>query len=161
MEDTLITKEDIFSIIEKISIFAALPKEGLETIIDRASYTLYREEEQLFHEGDPASEIFIIIKGKIKMVQKVETTPFEIIELTTGSSLGEASVIGIQPHSSTAVVTEQASVMVISRQLLQQLHQDDCELFALFILNMARELARRVKRYSKYIDNSVFSKNRE
>ncbi len=95
------------------------------------------------------------------MVQKVETTPFEIIELGRGASLGEASVIGIQPHSTTAVITEEATLMVLSRSLLHQLHTEDCQLFSLLILNMARELARRVKRYSNYIDHSLFTRNQE
>lgn len=145
------SRSDILSILQDISLFGAIPKEGLETIIKRIEQINLPVGDILFREDAPSTAIYIILKGKVKIVNNYDTEPLEIIELSCGSSLGEASLLGIQPHSATAVITEEATIMVLTRNLLNELYKENLELFSLLILNMARELARRIKRYSKYI----------
>lgn len=149
--ELMISRNDLLPILQKISLFGAIPEAGLDTIINRAEHQVLEAGEILFREDEPSSAIYILLEGKVKIVNNYGTEPLEIIELSTGSSLGEASLLGIQPHSATALVTEKASIMVITRTLLNSLHKENLELFSLLILNMARELARRIKRYSKYI----------
>lgn len=145
------TKEDLLPILKEISLLGAINEEGLDTIINKTDHIVIEKGEILFKENQPSTAIYIILKGKVKVVHNYDTEPLEIIELTTGSSLGEASLLGIQPHSATAIVTEKATIMIITRNLLNTLHKENIEIFSILILNMARELARRIKRYSKYI----------
>jgi CRP-like cAMP-binding protein len=53
-------------------------------------------------------------------------------------------VIGIQDHSASAVVIDQSVLLVLSRQILMTLFETDKGLFSLLILNIAREIARRL-----------------
>jgi CRP/FNR family transcriptional regulator, cyclic AMP receptor protein len=80
----------------------------------------------------------------VTIVLSLEDEPIEIMEFGPGSCIGEASVIGIQAHSASAVVIEDATLMVLSRQVLMNLFEEDKALFSLLILNIARELARRL-----------------
>jgi CRP-like cAMP-binding protein len=45
----------------------------------------------------------------------------------------------------TAIAVEDSEVMVLSRQALLGLRNEDIELFALLMMNVAREIARRLK----------------
>ncbi len=135
---------DIEPIVEKISLFGGIEKAVIKKIFNHCEQVEKETGDLLFHENDPATEIFIIIKGKIKLIHDIDETPYELIELLPGASLGETSVIGIQPHGSSAVVTESTSLLVLSRQLLNNLHEQEPEIFTLLILNIARELARRL-----------------
>ena len=74
----------------------------------------------------------------------MEDEPIELMQCGPGSCIGEASVIGIQMHSASAVIVEDAVLMVLRRQILMQLFEDNKALFSLLILNIARELARRL-----------------
>jgi CRP-like cAMP-binding protein len=47
-------------------------------------------------------------------------------------------------HALTAVVFEDSEIIVLSRRALIQLKHEDLELFALLVMNIARELARRL-----------------
>lgn len=147
----MVSQADVFSILQDISLFGALDKKSLNTIIDQADQIHLQVGDILFREDAPSTAIYIILRGKVKIVNNYDSEPLEIIELSRGASLGEASLLGIQPHSATAVITEEATIMVLTRKLLNELHKENLELFSLLILNMARELARRIKRYSKYI----------
>ncbi len=59
--------------------------------------------------------------------------------------LGNA-IIGIQKHCASAVIVNGAQVLVFPRHVLMDIYNNDKELFSLLILNIARELARRLYR---------------
>jgi len=63
----------------------------------------------------------------------------------TGECFGVASLMAMRRHASTAIALEDSEVMVLSREALWQLRREDIELFALLMMNIARELARRLK----------------
>lgn len=139
----------IESIIDSISIFGGIDRDITNRIIEHCVEVKRKEGDLLYHEGDPATEIFIIISGKIKLVHNLEENPYELIELTSGNSLGETSVIGIEPHGSSAVVTEDADLLVLSRNIMNEIHKQEPEVFTVLILNIARELARRLHKNRK------------
>lgn len=147
--------ESVISIIRLISIFAALPKEHLLHIIAICDERIAPTGTVLYEEGKPASDIFIILSGKVKLIKNYTNEPLEIIELDQGHSLGEASVIGIQDHSSTAITTDETKLLILSRKVLIELQQEDCQFFSILLLNIARELARRVNQYSNMLSSSA------
>ncbi|MGM0442850.1 MAG: cyclic nucleotide-binding domain-containing protein [Fibrobacterota bacterium] len=147
----MVSKSELFAVLEKISIFGAIPANALENICDRAQRMTCGRGELLFREGEPSTAIYIIIRGRIKLVKSYENDPLEIVELGPGSSLGEASYIGIQAHSATALVTDDVTLMVLSKSVFSKLYAEDPQLFTMLVLNIARELARRVHKYSDYL----------
>ena len=48
-------------------------------------------------------------------------------------------------HTATAVSAEDTEIIVLSRHALIELQKQDIEMFALLMMNIARELARRLK----------------
>ena len=66
-------------------------------------------------------------------------------ELGVGECFGEASLMSMHPHTASAVATEDTEVIVLSRHALNQLRYEDPPLFSLLLINIARELARRLK----------------
>jgi CRP-like cAMP-binding protein len=48
-------------------------------------------------------------------------------------------------HMGTAIAREDSEVLVLSRQSLLELRHEDIHLFALLMMNIAREIARRLK----------------
>ncbi len=140
---------DIENILSEISLFVGIERQYVDRIVPHCGLIERKEGELLYSENDPATEIFIVIKGKIKLVLNYKANPMELIELIPGCSLGETSVIGIQPHGSTAVVTEDVTLLVLSRVILDGIHKQEPEVFTVLILNIARELARRLHRNRK------------
>ena len=52
----------------------------------------------------------------------------------------------ILPHSATALVVEDAELLVLSQEALRTLYREDAPLFGLLILNIAREACRRLQK---------------
>ena len=53
--------------------------------------------------------------------------------------------MGMRKHTATAVAVEDSHVLVLSWQALLRLRKEDTQLFSLLMLNIARELARRLE----------------
>jgi CRP-like cAMP-binding protein len=100
--------------------------------------------EFIFKQGDEPTHIYVVMSGRVKIVFEAEGTPLEIIEFGVGQCLGETSVIAIMPHSASALVTQDAELIVLSRAALLSLFESDKELFGRLILNIAREACRRL-----------------
>lgn len=139
-----LTTDDLLETLEHVTIFSGFTHEDLTDICSKCSLVEARNGEIIFEEGTPATEILILLKGRVAVVLNMKNEPIELMQCKPGSCIGEASVIGIQMHSAAAVVLEDATLMVLRRQVLMDLFEDDKGLFSLLILNIARELARRL-----------------
>ena len=136
--------ETIRTIINKISIFGGFSDKQLNFIFKLLKKVSYRADEYIFKQGGEPDYIYIIREGRVKIVANVKDEPMELIEFTVGDCFGEASIIGIEPHSANAVAVVDTELIVLSRKVLLSIFELDKELFGLLILNIAREACRRL-----------------
>ena len=104
----------------------------------------YDAGEKVFQQDEEPSHIYVVRSGKIKLVARENQTDFELIVFDEGDCFGEASVIGIQPHRATAIAIEKSELIVLPRDALSSLYESTPELFGILILNIAREVCRRL-----------------
>lgn len=142
--EPLLEVEKVLPILDKISIFGGLTESQLYQIFKRLKLVHYQAGETIFTEGDSASYIYIVEAGQVDLVFDVAGQPQLKAQLTPGTCFGETSVIGIQPHSATTIAMEKTDLLVLSGEALDDLFNTDKELFAMLILNIARESCRRL-----------------
>ncbi len=145
MQNRAFSIENILPIIKNVTIFSGFSDSQVRAIFENCTVVEVKVGEIILQEATPATEIFIILSGKITIVLGLRSDdPIVLSEFGPGNCIGEASVIGIQDHSASAVVTEDATLLVLSRQVLMKIFDTDKSLFSLLILNIAREIARRL-----------------
>ena len=132
-------------IIKKIALFGGLTDEQILKIGHLLEMTHYAANELIFKEGTEPSHIYIIKSGQVKIVcDRPDKKEFEIVMLEVGECFGETSVIGILPHSGSAISMTDTDLIILSRNTLMTLYHSDPKLFGLIILNIAREACRRL-----------------
>jgi CRP/FNR family cyclic AMP-dependent transcriptional regulator len=136
--------EAFYSFLTKVTIFSPFSPEVLRELFSECPRILKKAGEKIVEEGTPASEIYIIVSGRVAIILDAKSDPFELAEFGPGDCIGEASVIGVQNHSATAVVKQDAELFVLSRSMLMSVYEKDKDVFSMLILNLARELARRL-----------------
>ncbi|MHC4927152.1 MAG: Crp/Fnr family transcriptional regulator [Planctomycetota bacterium] len=134
----------VLSILDKISILAGLNESQLYTLFRLMHVVRYSPGEHVFEQGDQPNHIYIVKTGKVKLIVWQDDTPLELVEFDEGRCFGEASVIGIQAHKGTAIAECQTELIVLSRPNLMSIYESDKELFSILILNIAREVCRRL-----------------
>jgi len=137
-------EEVLLPILRNVTIFSGLTENEISSIARSCDIMNAAVGDVLLEEGKAATEIFIILQGRINLVLNMHDNPLKIFDFGAGYCIGEASVIGIQNHSASAVVLEEASLMILSRKVLMDIFETNSRLFSLLILNIAREIARRL-----------------
>ncbi len=136
--------EEISPVLKKISIFAGISNDKLGKLIKHLKKVEYKDTETVFEQGSAPTYIYIIKTGRIKLVEYVNYTPYQLIELGEGNCIGEAAIIGIQTHEVSAIAKGDVELIVIYRKTFMELFETDKDLFCLLILNIAREVSMRL-----------------
>ncbi|MCU0608484.1 MAG: cyclic nucleotide-binding domain-containing protein [Chitinispirillaceae bacterium] len=139
-------KSVFMSLMKNVTIFAGFSAKELNTIFGECPITEKKKGEIIIEEGTSASEIYIILQGKVSIILDRTGDPVKLAVFGPGDCLGEASVIGVQKHSVSAIATECTELLVLTRAMLMEIYDRDKNTFSMLILNIARELARRLHR---------------
>ncbi|QHI69613.1 Crp/Fnr family transcriptional regulator [Tichowtungia aerotolerans] len=140
----LLNVEEILPILNRISVFGALDDTQLYTVFHLLEVEVYKKGDVVFEQGDSPTHIRIVKKGAVRIVENLRETPLELYEFDVGDCFGETAVIGILPHTASAVAIEDCELLVFPREKLFGLYDSDPRLFGLLILNIAREACRRL-----------------
>ena len=130
-----------------IGLFGGLDDDSLGRLA--TDLPQYRAEigEVVVKEGDASTEMFIVISGELEVV-KLGKQSAEVRVALFGPNdwFGEMSILDVQPRS--------ASVRAVAPSLLLRMNADhvetllyrqDLKAYSLFIMNIARELSRRLR----------------
>jgi len=126
------------------SIFGGLDEQQVEALLSVMDVHQFIAREEIFLRGKPASAIYIVLEGLVGLDFGDENNPLSKIEFGPGECFGETSVIGIQPHSATAIAIGSARLLILTSASLFKLYEADTKLFAMLVLNIAREASRRL-----------------
>ena len=137
--------QSVLPILSDIAIWGGVTDSQRQKIFTKLEVGAFRQGEYVFRKGDEPSYIYIVKTGKIGLMIADKEVTLEKKVLERGECFGEASLMAMQKHTTNAIALEDSEVMVLSRQSLLRLRQEDIQLFALLMMNIARELARRLK----------------
>ena len=130
----------IFDMSSKFALLGGLSPEQMQMILTNSEILRAKKGEYIFRRGDSPKEIYIITSGRIGFYLEDMT----IKEFSAGFSFAESALIGIQCQVVDAKALEDSELLIISKRKLMQLFEDDSVVFGILILNIARELARRL-----------------
>lgn len=150
--------ENVLSILNRIAIFAGLSKTQLQCLFKTLQKVTYDKDEVIFRQGESASHIYIIASGTVKLYLEANNMAFELVAFGVGDCFGETSLIGIEPHTANAIAVEKTELIVLSSKALLTLYTDDKEAYIMIILNIAREVARRLNKTDDILLHYVLSR---
>lgn len=136
--------DSVHAIISQLRIFGGVTDAQQATMFRWLELWVLETGDFVFRKGDEPSGIYIVKSGNIDL----QITENEVLihkqGPKVGECFGEASFMSMHKHTTTAIVTEKSEIIVLSRKALLQVKRDDIQLFALLMMNLARELARRL-----------------
>src|SRR5947208_16557448 len=102
---------DSVALLSRTVLFQGIPAEALEPLAPAISERSYRAGSCIFHEGDPATVLYIIVRGEVKS-SRVSSGGAQAVftMLLLGDSFGALTIFECQP-----VRTMDAEAMVPTR----------------------------------------------
>jgi CRP/FNR family transcriptional regulator, cyclic AMP receptor protein len=132
--------------LRNIGLFGALSDEVLEYLSTLLTVESPPAGATLFREGEDANAMFVVISGEVEVLKRSKrTTEARVAVLGPGDWFGEMSIVDIQPRSATVRALAPSRLLRVTSADLDALYRHDLRSYAIIILNLARELSRRLR----------------
>jgi CRP/FNR family cyclic AMP-dependent transcriptional regulator len=132
--------------LRNIGLFGALSDDVLEYLATLLTVETPPVGATLFREGEDANAMFVVISGEVEVLKKSKRhMEARVAVLGPGDWFGEMSLVDIQPRSATVRALAPSRLLRISSADLDALYRHDLRSYAIIILNLARELSRRLR----------------
>ncbi|HCM25660.1 MAG: cyclic nucleotide-binding protein [Treponema sp. GWB1_62_6] len=128
--------------LQRYSLFGGLLPEQIQAISSLLGQESYAAGEIIQKEGDPNDKIRFILEGRVSVTK----ASLLLIELGEGDTFGEMEILDVMPSAATVRAEVPVAVAVISNRTIRQLYKLDTQAFALIMMNLARDLSRRLRR---------------
>jgi CRP-like cAMP-binding protein len=130
-----------------IGLFGGLDTSTLEDFVRRLPLLLPEPGEVIFREGDPGRELYVLLQGEMEVVKAAKNQRGEtrVAMLGPGDWFGEMSILDIMPRSATVRALAPARILKFSAADLDALYRRDIKAYAIIVLNLAREMSRRLR----------------
>jgi diguanylate cyclase (GGDEF)-like protein len=145
------------SLLAALPLFRPLTPEQRDLLLDRATEQTFAAGHVLIRESDPPDRLFVILSGRVRVLEVATDSPVELIvgELGVGEILGELSVLRNQPRSATVVAIERTHCLVIPQTEFLRVLQNSAELAVSLLRMLAGRLYETDRRLSRFAPDPV------
>jgi CRP-like cAMP-binding protein len=126
-------------------LFGGVRDDAVSFLLSRAESLHVSKGDWILREGEPGAAIYWIEEGVVAISRRHGGREVELRRLSAGDVFGEMAIFDLGPRSASACAAEDCRALVIGCGLLSQLLAYDLEQYTLMTLNLARELARRLR----------------
>ncbi|MDR1507918.1 MAG: cyclic nucleotide-binding domain-containing protein [Treponema sp.] len=130
------------ALLQKYALFGGLMKDQIQQILPVMETETYKPGEDIIVEGAPNDKIRFILEGRAAAIKHNVT----LSEFATGDVFGEMEVLDVMPSAATIKALSGTEVISISNKGLRDIYKVDVHIFSIIIMNLARELSRRLRR---------------
>jgi CRP/FNR family transcriptional regulator, cyclic AMP receptor protein len=133
--------------LREIGLFGALSDHVLDHLARTLKTSRVMPGETIFREGDGlAREMYVVVDGEIEVSKRSRRgKDTRIAILGPSDSFGEMSIVDMQPRSATVRALAPSRLIRMTSEDLDGLYRFDLKSYALIVLNIARELSRRLR----------------
>lgn len=131
--------------LKAMSMFQDLTDSELEEAGQHIFEKEYHSGNVLFHEGMAGGILYLLVSGKVEIFRRVEGQEIILASLGPGDFVGEMSLIDDEPRSASARVTEDASLLVVTKKSFFDIIEINPEGANKILLNLLRILSHRLR----------------
>jgi CRP/FNR family transcriptional regulator, cyclic AMP receptor protein len=142
--------------LRKVTIFAGLDDAALRRLLTKAVRLEVGAGEVILREGESGNQFYLLLSGEARVVKAFGTDrEFELARVQAGDFFGEMCLLETLPRVATVQTTTTAVLLRLSAMAFLDLYDSRPEQHGILILNLARDLSRRLRR----LDEAFASKH--
>lgn len=137
--------------LRECALCGGLEDDALAWLAERIERIDLHEGDVIFREGDAARELYLVVDGEVELWKRSADADdhLELGErinmIHAKSILGGSSVIDMQGRLATARAASHVVLLRVSCRVMSQLYREDLRSYTMVILNVARDLSRRLR----------------
>lgn len=141
------------------SLFGGITENQIEEIRPFFHEEVFAAGDFIEREGERGDRIFFITEGSVEIIKKLKHANGyrRLLILDEGETFGEMELIDVQPCAASVRALENTRALTLSNRGLYEISKLNCEIFSLLIMNLAREISRRLRKEDDML--AEFEKN--
>ncbi|MCK5154146.1 MAG: cyclic nucleotide-binding domain-containing protein [Spirochaetales bacterium] len=135
------------------SLFGGITEDQISSIRQFFVVEDFAEGEFIEREGEAGDRIYFIIEGQVEILKKITKTGnlSRIFMFSEGDVFGEMELIDVQPCAASVRALKPTKALTLSNKGLYQISKYDLKVFSLMIMNLARDISRRLRKVDEII----------
>ena len=144
--------------LREVGLFGGLTDDALLHLASTLKILKRGAGELIYQEGDHASEFYVLLRGEVEVFKALKGgTEARLATLSAGHWFGEMSVLDVQRRSASIRALSTCRLLVVTARDLDALYRRDLKSYTLVVLNVARELARRLRLVDELVADFIGS----
>jgi CRP-like cAMP-binding protein len=131
--------------LQAMPIFGAVDTAAIAWLLDGADLPALKRGAVVFDEGQRDASVYVVEAGRFSVWRRWEGRDYRLRDLAVGDCFGEMALIDCQPRSASVVAETDGRLIRIMSARLAALYERDATQYTLIVLNLARELCRRLR----------------
>jgi len=138
------------------SLFGAISSDAIHFLINNGKLFAAQQGDHVFRFGDRGDHFFIVCKGQIDFLKHHKGEVLHTRRIGFGEELGFVPMIALHNHTGEAIALEDSILLEVSSALFSELHEKYPFDFGVITLNLARDMARAMRKLSNaLVENAI------
>jgi len=146
--------------LDKVSLFSALPAEELQTLESHANLKSYRKNTILIEKGDESSALYVLVSGKVRIYVADEEGKEVVLSVCDepGSHFGELALLRNSARTASVMTLEDSKFLIISKQDFLNCLADHPQIALNIIGHLVDQVSSLTERVSALALNDVYGR---
>ena len=131
--------------LQAMPIFGAVDEATINWLLEGATMRPVNQGECVFREGDMDSSVYVIEAGRFTVYRHWNGKDYRLREHGPGDFFGEMALMDCKPRSATVVAETNGHLIQITATQLGELYEFRPEQYTLIVMNLGREVCRRLR----------------
>lgn len=131
----------LMKIIEKIQVFAGLQVAEVQCLLGISLMKQFEKGDVVYRLGEPSFNMIVLVQGRFQVVGKDGQV---LVDIPSGTSIGEMGLFTGQPRSATIVAAEKSVGLLIDRKRLYGMMETEKNIRGVILQNVVDLLSKRL-----------------
>ena len=142
-------RDRLCAMLEGIQMFGDFNRQELEVFANYMQAYEASRGTEVFKEGGREGYMCFVVEGKLDILKEAEYgEPAKITVVRAGKTIGEMSIIDGLPHSASARVAEQATLVMLTKTNFERICEDHPALALRLLVKISRLMSLRLRQTS-------------
>lgn len=132
--------------LREVGLFGGLDDDALAGLAETLAVVDAPPGHVVFSEGDAGRDLYVVLSGELEVMKSSKSgQDARVALLGVRDWFGEMSLLDVQPRSATVRALAPSRLLYVTSKDLDVLYRRDLKAYSLVVLNLAREMSRRLR----------------
>ena len=137
--------DEVRETLSRVSFLGGISGDAFEYMMGYFENAAFKAGECIIRKGESPTHIYIIQSGRVELRIADGATTLRKREFTVGDHFGEVAMLSMINDTASFFAAEDCQLITFSRKSLARLSKEEPLIFRHLMLNLARDLARKVQ----------------